>query len=662
MGRETFFVVLMLCLSVVYGKPNDSDDIVKETMDLWKAGQEQIVFDPNKKNLIIVIGNTGTGKSTLSRFIGSDNSKLIAYEVRKGTADFIIQNLYEKDETKTSTTISKTIFPELITDVDDQQIGYYDCPGFSDTRNASVEIATAYFTRSVIDYAEALKLVIAVNYPSVRVGVDRSDFVTLVKHVTDLVKNVARYKDGISMIATKVDNDGYADSVHIARIVAFLEEYNQTLTEETTFNINARAFVSALLTTNGEDEYPRLGLFRRPKESGPLSSSQHMIDVRLKLRNVIMNNTFYVAKFDEDFGYTISDRSKLNIIGLSKAINNQITKYTGKVGTTIEKHYQNYASRLGDLRKLKGTFHNGQKVLSQMNDKQDEATATPEVFLTKLVAVINRMKIQLSQEYLLKIAFQNKYFDFLEKANEAPLTSSWYDWVNALQACLQYLDSTTNWYTFLNGFYEDASHYEFQKYVKKFNVADVNKWGEGDTNTGILITPKNFNLFIQQLNKDDERYKYIEDFNPDKEQLKVLNDLLTITVKHQNQVKCDNVTLVITGDFVLLSNIDISSCKQANSMQIFALHTVFIDADIDAVGRLLNVSIISPKWQCVGSTTINLSGTDAKDVADEGAESGKTHDDTAAHGLSGLSGVNAGHFLGIGDDFETCEKFVIKGE
>lgn len=662
MGREILFVFVMLCLSLlVYGNPS-SEDIIEETMDLWKAGQKEIVFDPNKKNLVIIIGNTGTGKSVLSRFVGSDNSKLIAYEVRKGTADFLIKNLYEKDETATSTTVSKTIFPTLITDVDDQNIGYYDCPGFSDTRNASVEIATAYFTRSVIDYADNVKFVIAVNYPSVRVGGDRSDFVTLVKHVTDLVKNITRYKDAISMIATKVDNDAYVDAVHITRIVAFLEEYQETLTEENDFTKNARALIGALLTRVGENEYPRLGLFRRPSESGPLSASQPMIESRSKLRKIIINNTFYAAKFDEDFGYTISDRSKLNVVGLSKAINNQITNYTIKVGETIEKHYRNYASHLGDLTDLKLTFHNGHKTLSTMNEKQDEATATPEIFLLKLVHVINRLKIQLSQEYLLKIAFQNKYFNFLEKANESPLTSSWNDWVNALQACLQYLDSTAEWYTFLDSFYKEASDYDFQKYVKKYNVSDVNKWGEGDTKTGIRINNATiFHLFVQKLNKGDEHYKYIEDFKPDDEQLKVLDDLLTITVKHQNQVHYDNTTLVVTGDFVLLSDIDINSCKLANSMQIFALHTVFIDADIDAIGRSLNVSIISPKWQCVGSSTINLSGADAKHL-DGRADAGKTHDDTAAYGQSGNSGGNAGHFLGIGDVFETCEKLVVKGK
>ncbi|GIY39028.1 uncharacterized protein CEXT_80041 [Caerostris extrusa] len=100
------------------------------------------------------MGNTGGGKSTFTQWIAGDNSKLIAREVQKDTGEYLIDDYNRIGNT---TLKSKTIFPDLVVDPA-TNTAYYDCPGFSDTRSTSNDIATTYFIKKSSTIAKALKL------------------------------------------------------------------------------------------------------------------------------------------------------------------------------------------------------------------------------------------------------------------------------------------------------------------------------------------------------------------------------------------------------------------------------------------------------------------------------------------------------------------------
>ncbi|XP_047735985.1 uncharacterized protein LOC125177728 [Hyalella azteca] len=140
---------------------NNNSEISK-TFQLLDEGEEKIQLSERYKNITLILGNTGTGKSTFLQWFAGDNNKLLAKRERGKSGAFLIE---DGNRIGNSTLKSMTIFPELVvhTGTDD---AYYDCPGFSDTRSTSMEIATTYFIKKVADYAEYVKLIFVVNHSS----------------------------------------------------------------------------------------------------------------------------------------------------------------------------------------------------------------------------------------------------------------------------------------------------------------------------------------------------------------------------------------------------------------------------------------------------------------------------------------------------------------
>ena len=122
------------------------------TLEFLEEGDSLIEL--SSIELVLVVGNTGAGKSTLVQFFaGSDSDgdgcKLESY--KKGRS-YLIRDIgcYQISRMET---VSKSISPELVTH-QSRGLRLYDCPGFSDTRNQElyIEVGNAFFMRKMADY------------------------------------------------------------------------------------------------------------------------------------------------------------------------------------------------------------------------------------------------------------------------------------------------------------------------------------------------------------------------------------------------------------------------------------------------------------------------------------------------------------------------------
>lgn len=367
-------------VKITFGKTSQSTEI-EDTLLILNKGESKIKLEDNYKNLILVLGNTGSGKSTFIQWIAGDDSKLFSTKVKSyvdfndasggenyednynngsdqidpDDADYII----EDGNRIGSSIISKTIFPELVID-NATDSAYYDCPGFSDTRSISFDIASSYFIKKLTDHAENLKLIFTINYSSVTQGGDRLDFIRLLRHLSEFVLKIDKFKKSIAMVVTKVDKKDTRKQI-IGRIVEYLHEcikdiqkyssYHRTDASDRKFHKSALEFINVLLMKQGKN-FARIGIFRKPSKPGPLSDNEDMQRAKKIIKKVMIENLVFSAKSNDDFGYTITDQSRNIITSLVEKIYDNVHSNVGLIATKIKNYHNELYYKIMDIMKL----------------------------------------------------------------------------------------------------------------------------------------------------------------------------------------------------------------------------------------------------------------------------------------------------------------------
>lgn len=136
---------------------------LKDLNDYIELGKKQIEKVKNK-NIIIFMGNTGSGKSTLVNYIHgcemeeiSLDSEEIVIQVKKNS---VIPELMKIGHSNKS----ETFMPDI--KIDQNGIIYVDLPGFFDNRGQIISIANAVNIKNLVKVANTIKIVILVNYHS----------------------------------------------------------------------------------------------------------------------------------------------------------------------------------------------------------------------------------------------------------------------------------------------------------------------------------------------------------------------------------------------------------------------------------------------------------------------------------------------------------------
>lgn len=437
----------------------------------------------------------------------------------------------------------------------------------------------------------------------------------------------------------------------INNIVRFLMQYRDRLQKEkvTPLSTNALALVNILLTTKDENNttYTKIGLFRKPTKAGLLSDDDAMIEGRKKLREMIAHRVVYSPKQDESFGYTLSQATKNKIKDLAEGINMGITRSVKSFGQEIQKEFVGRTEPPYNLVALTDYNRKTHTLLTAIAYEASNLTA--KLLVDRLEQAIKDLDIQVSHKNLIDIFNQEMYIGFLQNFIDWKLPVNPNDWVTGLNDYIVYLDSNENWYKFLSEIYDEYSEYEFRKELTKYNVADVNDWGQEGRPQGISINSDNFEAFVQkQINAAT-----IKNVEPDDLRLKMLNELLKITLRDRESpsVTCEenNTKLLVKGRYVRLNDVNVAHCgDDTRKISILALHTVFIDSNIDALGKRLDIGVVAPKWYIYGDRTFKLSGA--------------TDNMTADSGLFGLPGVNAGNCIGLALNIVNGERLHVIGK
>lgn len=165
---------------------------------------------------IIVIGNTGAGKSTFVNYLagctmkfvrckdlgisGIGKTVVVASKREGGSKDELMPIGHEKE--------SKTFMPQIMRD-EDEGLTFCDCPGFLDNRGEEINISNAVNVKNALAQAKGVKVVILINYHSLMAdrGKGLSDMLTICSSLFGHAENIIKHQKSLLLGVTKVPQD-----------------------------------------------------------------------------------------------------------------------------------------------------------------------------------------------------------------------------------------------------------------------------------------------------------------------------------------------------------------------------------------------------------------------------------------------------------------------
>ena len=160
-------------------------DLIQESNSLITAS----------KNSILILGKTGSGKSTLSNFLcnipleaiadANDDIIIVTKPLFQGFVFPIGQG-----------ELSETKIPNFLT-VEDVKV--WDCPGFNDTQVVQ-DIANSFYLQRVCEVSIALKIVLVIRAYLFDAKV--TDFEEVLEHLLRMFDNLEQLKESLTLVVT----------------------------------------------------------------------------------------------------------------------------------------------------------------------------------------------------------------------------------------------------------------------------------------------------------------------------------------------------------------------------------------------------------------------------------------------------------------------------
>lgn len=640
------FCVLAL-VTAALANTRTSADSVDSTFEFINQVQSNLKLTKNP-NIILVIGNSGSGKSTLVHYIAGDYSKLVSLEPIGDETEYKVHDGLDPDVSNiVSTTVSRTLVPEMI--VDEGKNVWYDCPGFGDTRNQTVEIATTFMIKSVIENALSVKIVLVVNYASVTESYDRFDLERLMTHATQLIKNIDRYKNSVSLVVSKAPSywmkgrrsiEIFEESVK--KSTANCMSKYRLVQQGKGSNEKKIQLIDAILKKTSNGDYPKISVFWRPSDAGGFNTIDKMIDGRQKIRNSILEQTSYTRIQQNDFGFPLTAGAQIHIANMARHTIANISTILINIDNRVLSALQQKIESIDSFHDRFDLLVIGKRSIQIINNK----IATLKQLTDRLAGLIKSFSITIMNTELNCIDEHVKNFNILKSMAQTEIIFPIRDWVAVSNRAIDYVTTEHIWYSFLVQVYDFFAGYEVQKNIVVYNVANLSDWGQLNRPQGLQIVASNFNEFT-------ERFPGNTGATQTSSKLEELNALIDITLNSSLQYECDGETMTIKGNFVKSSDIQPAKCtsNRISRINVFVVRTFYVDNDLQLNG-FKGLNIIANKWYILRATTFSLSGFDG--------ESKDRPQLPGTAGKPGNAGTNAGNFFGFSNELINGDSLTVK--
>ena len=440
----------------------DSDKVyeIEKCFNLLESGLKKITLT-DQKDIVLVLGKTGSGKSAFSQWLIGDDSKLMAEKIGAGR-----YKISDTEDKVAGLFESKTITPDIFYGLLNKTV-FYDCPGFAENRGFSHDISQSFFIKMLTDHAERLKFVLIVNYEDLKIGETKTGFTDLLRFVTGLNKNIGNYKDSFAIVATKVDIEEDAEKGAEEEIIDdignFILECRQHLVYESkTWDNNSiewkrnnemTKLTDALLTKN-QKGYSKIGLFRMPQRQGLLSENEFLKKDKKLCTKIVYETLEFSQKRNEDFGYAIAETSKNLIFDLVDFINNNIASNATALCKEVRKELRGSLNMAIDF-KSNSEVDDKMLVLETLVEKLDEVNYVAKLlrsgvnelngtgyFIDLLNQTTEVIHMELSDDFLKRLKNLEKYFHFLQTVSGKKLNDRYSELTDMLEQIINTIDTS----------------------------------------------------------------------------------------------------------------------------------------------------------------------------------------------------------------------------
>ncbi|OXA59721.1 hypothetical protein Fcan01_04679 [Folsomia candida] len=589
--------------------------------DLLEDGKNQLELSDKYTDVVLLMGNTGSGKSTLTHLTVGNATGLRL--VMNPSGNYLIVDDNDKIG---HTTASRTLVPELVVDKD-TSLAIYDCPGFDDNRGPDTDITANFLLKAVTDHVSSISIGFVVIHSSVSGTNDKTDFDRMTTHAVNLVKDLTHYEPGIGLIVSKAPNFNpnngkpIPDEEILSGIVSFLKMYKSDqegklndLRVDRNLIRRKIAFVDILLQEG------RIGFMRLAARCGRLSDDPVAMATRATLQKLLSKNLTLVQSQPNDFGWALTGNTLLKVNDYVEQINKNISS----LGNTLfPKVRRIQGERMTTISTFNETRHFIHAEFAQFStalkliDQNATISSSPKLLAQEIRRVLldRGYDSQLGNDYYNALHQLDEYLDFFEDMAKNPIHRDVQSWLKPMRT---FVDDETGkrneWYDFLDSLQTKLGEYSFQNEKPNILVPTQPNMDWIHDSLGIPVSSRIREIFSTKDLLTQE----------DTDLMKVIIDI----AMERSSVDCvGQDTLIVRGGYVLASEFTTSAgnyvkCSDPKDVQIFATQVLFMNRKIQPNSSQKNhqLSIIAPFTEITTTDqlSINLDGRNGGKNGDVG--------------------------------------------
>ncbi|XP_065346921.1 uncharacterized protein LOC135944106 [Cloeon dipterum] len=629
-----YWIFLSFLLSNLWYEFAKSNQLAAEEIEfenLVKDGTSLLGHEGRRDELVMLVGVSGNGKSTLSLLLTS--SPTLSVELGQGRR-CIYKDKNDKIGIQTQT--SKTLIPNFISDEESGQI-LVDNPGFSDTRkNPAFDIAASFFMKTVFDSVKKVKIVIVEDKNSVTFYKSRDAFLKTLSHLARLIPNASALKGSIGLVVTKVDSTDSDEDI-ISGVTEFLNDtlVGHLLPEREKLGDEASlAEIGKLLDSEIEIINVLLqsenitGIFRTPcKINGTCQSCSD----DESLRKLVFEQLQFTVIEDKKnpFHLTVSDTSVLFIA--NKLLPQTELKFSKLLDTIVS----------GEFKLLDKNLKSEGLVLKQKLSLIEAEISEMEQFSAALM-IPGGVKDFVKRNKRMKIIYNTLL-------NELSVESYkiWFFCKSLFKEVSSVIDTIKENQTAKILTHCDHSLAEFRalEQIDTF-ICNISEYQQTSDFKRVVKYINNLPVFLSRMIslglKETKDINVIRNVTkPSIPFLEQLKKLSCLSIADGAKFKIYKDSGIYSGHFFKLSEM-ISSAGSVDNSNIYVLASrkVFIDSDWEI--RNIHMTIVSPTIEVIGTSSWRLKGADGPTHNDTAAKRAYSASQPGADGASGLPGYSSG--------------------